>query len=173
MACIFSYSTSNGNASRIHKLADLSRVNELQKLQALWDQEVKACAAINTRPSLLRVLVRAHGREFAVGNMFKLPQDLLLFAGPFLLERLVRFVDPLVFPLSRLLLSMSLYLPSPPLFYVYLCVDLLILLPPSLSPFFGPLLVPRPLSLLCVCVCVCLCVCVCVCVCVRERERES
>jgi hypothetical protein len=88
-------------------------VNELQKLQALWDQEVKACARFNAKPSLFRVLVRAHGREFAIGNMFKLPQDLLQFASPFLLERLVRFVDPSVFSLSLAPLYVSLPTFSP------------------------------------------------------------
>ena len=64
------------------------------ELQALWDAEVKACAAEKQEPSLLRVLIRAHGREYAMGNLLKVPQDVLLFAGPFLLERLIRFVDP-------------------------------------------------------------------------------
>ena len=74
-----------------------------QRLQALWEDEVAACAAPGARaPSLLRVLVRAHGREFLVGNLLKFPQDVLLFAGPFLLERLVRFVDPQLTPAAGL-----------------------------------------------------------------------
>ncbi len=72
-----------------------ARVCGAQKLQGLWDEEVERCLGRNgTEPSLLRVLVRAHGREYAVGNALKLPQDVLLFAGPFLLQRLVVFLDP-------------------------------------------------------------------------------
>jgi hypothetical protein len=72
-----------------------ARVCGAQKLQGLWDEEVERCLGRkDTEPSLLRVLVRAHGREYAVGNALKLPQDVLLFAGPFLLQRLVVFLDP-------------------------------------------------------------------------------
>jgi len=64
------------------------------ELQALWDAEVETCSAEKKEPSLLRVLIKAHGREFFIGNLLKVPQDMLLFAGPFLLERLIRFIDP-------------------------------------------------------------------------------
>lgn len=65
-----------------------------QKLQGLWDEEVRSSASRKKDASLLRVLIRAHGREYVLGNILKLPQDVLLFAGPFLLHRIVVFLDP-------------------------------------------------------------------------------
>ena len=72
----------------------LTCVDGAQKLQGLWDEEVHRSVESKTHASLLWVLIRAHGREYALGNLFKLPQDVLLFAGPFLLHRIVVFLDP-------------------------------------------------------------------------------
>ena len=96
-----------------------------QKLQALWDEEVHRSALRNTHASLLWVLIRAHGREYALGNLFKLPQDVLLFAGPFLLHRIVVFLDPQLTADSQVRISDGLLLAcGRPLFGVFLGVEM-------------------------------------------------
>ena len=49
-------------------------------------------------PSLTRALVNAYGRSFLMGNLFKFPQDCLIFVGPVALRRIVTFIDPAATP---------------------------------------------------------------------------
>eukprot|EP00960_Hanusia_phi_P006690 191370-Hanusia_phi.AAC.1 len=66
------------------------------RLHQAWEQESK-----KAQPSLFRVLLDEYGREFFLGNLLKVPQDILIFAGPYLLQRLVEYLDP-VSPTSEM-----------------------------------------------------------------------
>ena len=46
-----------------------------------------------SRPSITRILLRAHGRTFAAAALFKLTFDVLQFTGPVLLNALITFLD--------------------------------------------------------------------------------
>jgi ATP-binding cassette, subfamily C (CFTR/MRP), member 1 len=54
-----------------------------------WQKEVT-----RGKPSAIRALARTFGWDFFLAGLCKLPNDLLLFVGPYLLKHLVRFMDP-------------------------------------------------------------------------------
>jgi len=64
-----------------------------EDLNAHWEEEL-----LRPKPSLTRACVRTFGAAFVASNLLKLPQDILVFMGPFLLQQLVAFIDPELTP---------------------------------------------------------------------------
>lgn len=61
-----------------------------KQFQRIWEREQELHP---TRPSLLRALLRAFGREYAFSGLLKLCQDCLQFVQPNLLSMLIAFVS--------------------------------------------------------------------------------
>ena len=68
---------------------DDSSFNSSVLLLSNWHSEL-----MQQSPSLTRALINAYGRDFLIGNLFKFPQDCLIFVGPVALRRIVSFIDP-------------------------------------------------------------------------------
>jgi ATP-binding cassette, subfamily C (CFTR/MRP), member 1 len=68
--------------------ADLADPNGAS-LMAQWAKQLS-----RTDPSASKALASACAFEFFLAGLCKLPADLLLFVGPYLLKHLVRFMDP-------------------------------------------------------------------------------
>ena len=59
------------------------------------DDDAALFDARDLRPSLIRALFRAYGRDFVRAGLLKLVHDSCLFVGPQVLNRLIRFLrDP-------------------------------------------------------------------------------
>ena len=64
-----------------------------RRLSSAWDSERNS-----KKPVLMHALLNTFGRDFVVGNLYKVPQDLIKFVGPIVLRLLVQFIDPIVTP---------------------------------------------------------------------------
>lgn len=79
-------------ALQMSDLYPLSRQDESQGLgdtfEEMWAKEMK-----KEHPSVTKTIIRIHGLRFALSGIFKLAQDLLLFVGPFILRKLIQFIE--------------------------------------------------------------------------------
>eukprot|EP01119_Soliformovum_irregulare_P026270 TRINITY_DN9993_c3_g2_i1.p1 TRINITY_DN9993_c3_g2~~TRINITY_DN9993_c3_g2_i1.p1 ORF type:complete len:1457 (+),score=483.96 TRINITY_DN9993_c3_g2_i1:233-4372(+) len=58
-----------------------------RNLAEIWEFE-----KIKAKPSLVKALAKAYGKEFFIAGVFKLMQDLLMLVGPILLQSIIQFI---------------------------------------------------------------------------------